>query len=68
MVELGHLAGARDAQWIGRPQYAELQPKVRPLLPKDDPWQVMFDALREFPQDFVITREPPPLQEREPIE
>ena len=38
MVELGNLAGARDAQWIGRPQYAELQPKVRPLLPSDDPF------------------------------
>jgi hypothetical protein len=38
MVELGNLAGARDAQWIGRPQHAELQPKVRPLLPSDDPF------------------------------
>jgi len=38
MVELGNLAGAREAQWIGRPQHAELQPKVRPLLPSDDPF------------------------------
>ena len=38
------------------------------LLPKDDPWQMTFDALREFPEDFGITREQPPLQEREPIE
>lgn len=37
------------------------------LLPKDEPWQVMFDAVREFPEDFVITREQPPVQEREPI-
>jgi len=36
-------------------------------LPKDDPWQVMFDALTEFPQDFTLTREQPDLQEREPI-
>ena len=37
------------------------------LLPKDDPWQVMFDAVREFPEDLVIAREQPPVQEREPI-
>ena len=38
------------------------------LLPKDDPWQVMFDALLEFPEDFTVSREQPELQEREPIE
>ena len=38
MVELGNLAGARDAEWIGRPQHEDLQPKVRPLLPRDDPF------------------------------
>ena len=38
------------------------------LLPKDDPWQVRFDAVREFPEDFVITRDQPAVQEREPIE
>ncbi len=37
------------------------------LLPKDDPWQIMFDALAEFPGDFTISREQPELQEREPI-
>jgi len=25
------------------------------LLPKDDPWQVIFDALAEFPEDFAIS-------------
>ena len=24
------------------------------LLPKEDPWQVMFDALQEFPEDLQI--------------
>jgi antitoxin VapB len=38
------------------------------LLPKDDPWQVMFDTVREFPGDFVIAREQPPVQERESVE
>lgn len=37
------------------------------LLPKDDPWQVMFDALAEFPEDFTVSREQPEPQEREPM-
>jgi antitoxin VapB len=38
------------------------------LLPKDDPWKIMFDALAEFPEDFTISREQPEMREREPIE
>ena len=38
MVELGNLAGTSGAEWIGRPQHEELQPKARPLLPRDDPF------------------------------
>lgn len=38
MVELGNLAGATGAEWIGRPIHEELQRKVRPLLPSDDPF------------------------------
>ncbi|BBZ39256.1 lipase family protein [Mycobacterium conspicuum] len=38
MVELGNLAGTRAAEWIGRPPHEELQHKVRPLLPRDDPF------------------------------
>lgn len=38
------------------------------LLPKDDPWKVMFDALGEFSEDFIISREQPETQKREPIE
>jgi hypothetical protein len=38
MVELGNLAGTRGAEWIGRPLHENLQRKVRPLLPSDDPF------------------------------
>ncbi len=38
MVELGNLAGKRGAQWIARPPHEELQRRVRPLLPADDPF------------------------------
>jgi antitoxin VapB len=33
------------------------------LLPKDDPWQVMFDAVAEFAYDFAISRDQPGMQE-----
>jgi antitoxin VapB len=38
------------------------------LLPKDDPWQIMFDALAEFSDDLVLERDQPPAQERAPLE
>jgi acetyl esterase/lipase len=38
MAKLGNLAGTRGAEWIGRPPHEELQRKVRPLLPSDDPF------------------------------
>ena len=38
MVEFGNLADARAAEWIGKPPHEELQRKVRPLLPSDDPF------------------------------
>ncbi len=37
------------------------------LLPKEDPWNVMFDALREFPEDLSLERDQPDVQEREPV-
>ncbi len=37
------------------------------LLPKDDPWQVLFDAIGDFSGDLTIEREDGPCQEREPI-
>ncbi|OBA60872.1 lipase [Mycobacterium sp. 1100029.7] len=38
MVELGNLAGTDGAEWIGRAPHEELQHKLRPLLPSDDPF------------------------------
>ncbi|MBP0027315.1 type II toxin-antitoxin system antitoxin VapB [Roseofilum sp. Guam] len=37
------------------------------LLPKEDPWQVMFDALHEFPEDLQIERDRSLPMQREPI-
>lgn len=37
------------------------------LLPKEDPWQVLFDAISDFSSDLTIEREDGPCQEREPL-
>ncbi|MDJ1182189.1 hypothetical protein [Roseofilum casamattae] len=37
------------------------------LLSKDNPWQVMFEALQEFPEDLQIERDRSLPIEREPI-
>ena len=37
------------------------------LLPKEEPWDVMFDALKEFPEELQLERDQPPLQERESV-
>ena len=37
------------------------------LLPKEDPWQVLFDALQDFPEDLNLERSQDLPQEREPI-
>jgi alpha-beta hydrolase superfamily lysophospholipase len=38
MAELGNLAGTDGAEWLARPPHEDLQRKVRPLLPSDDPF------------------------------
>ena len=35
------------------------------LIPMDDPWQLMVEALDEFDPGFTIRREQPPRQQRE---
>ena len=37
-MDIGSLASTTGAEWIGRAPHEELRPKVRPLLPSDDPF------------------------------
>jgi alpha-beta hydrolase superfamily lysophospholipase len=37
-MDIGNLASATGAEWIGRAPHEELQAKARPLLPSDDPF------------------------------
>lgn len=38
------------------------------LLPVDDPWGPLREALSAFSEDFMAEREQPPLEEREGLE
>ena len=35
------------------------------LIAKDNPWQSLFESLEQFSDDFMTTREQPPLDVRE---
>ncbi|GAB4212352.1 MAG: hypothetical protein OHK0012_06480 [Synechococcales cyanobacterium] len=35
------------------------------LIAKDNPWQSLFESLEKFSDDFMTTREQPPLDVRE---
>ena len=35
------------------------------LLPHDEPWETLFDALEQFSPDFMENRKQPPLEQRE---
>ncbi len=35
------------------------------LIDKDNPWQSLFDSLGQFSEDFMVTRDQPPLDIRE---
>ncbi len=35
------------------------------LLPRQDSWQVLFDSLEQFTDDFMATRDQPEQQDRE---
>ncbi|MDJ1179226.1 hypothetical protein PJF56_10145 [Roseofilum sp. BLCC_M91] len=59
LLEVVEKQGLTPEAWI----VAQL-PKPQP----EDPWQVMFDALQEFPEDLQIERDRSLPMEREPIE
>lgn len=35
------------------------------LIAKDNPWQSLFESLEQFSEDFMTTRDQPPLDVRE---
>jgi antitoxin VapB len=37
------------------------------VIPKNNPWQPLFDSLSQFSEDFMETREQPKLETREEL-
>jgi len=38
------------------------------LIPKDNPWKDVFESVKMFSDDFMETREQPPLETRESMD
>lgn len=52
-------------QLRGRQVYLKKVGNVILLIPEDDPWQILFDSLHLFSDDFMEDRAQPRNQERE---
>ncbi|MGD2183118.1 AbrB/MazE/SpoVT family DNA-binding domain-containing protein [Lusitaniella coriacea] len=54
-----------DFQLTGTEVYIKKIGNAIVLIATDNPWQSLFESLEEFSEDFMITREQPPLDVRE---
>jgi antitoxin VapB len=54
-----------DFQMVGTEVYIKKVGNAIVLIAKDNPWQSLFDSLEQFSDDFMTTRDQPPLDTRE---
>ncbi len=54
-----------DFQVTGTEVYIKKIGNAIVLIAKDNPWQSLFDSLEQFSDDFMTTRDQPPLDIRE---
>lgn len=54
-----------DFQVSGTEVYIKKVGNAIVLIAKDNPWQALFESLEQFSDDFMTTREQPPLDVRE---
>ncbi len=54
-------------QLVGDEVYIKRVGNAIVLIPKKDPWQTLWHSLDLFSDDFMGTREQPPLQQREEL-
>lgn len=55
----------KEFRFEGEDVYIKKSGNVVLLIPKDDPWQIMWESLGQFTEDFMEPRNQPPQQERE---
>ncbi|HDY75295.1 MAG TPA: antitoxin [Candidatus Marinimicrobia bacterium] len=48
--------------------YIKQSGNVVVLIPKDNPWKDVFESVKMFSDDFMETREQPPLETRESVD
>jgi antitoxin VapB len=54
-----------DFQMAGTEVYIKKVGNAIVLIAKDHPWQSLFESLEQFSDDFMTTRDQPPLDIRE---
>ncbi|MGL6138896.1 MAG: antitoxin [Planktothrix sp.] len=54
-----------EYQFSGDEVYLKKMGNVLILIPKDNPWQSLFESLNLFSEDFMESREQPALEIRE---
>jgi antitoxin VapB len=54
-----------DFKMAGTEVYIKKVGNAIVLIAKDNPWQSIFESLGQFSDDFMITRDQPPLDVRE---
>ena len=55
----------KDFQMTGTEVYIKKVGNAIILIAKDNPWQSLFESLEQFSEDFMTTRDQPPLDIRE---
>ena len=58
----------REFQVQGDEVYIKKMGNTIVLISQEHPWQLLFDSLDQFSEDFMETREQPPLEIREAFE
>ena len=54
-----------DFKMMGTEVYIKKVGNAIVLIAKDNPWQSLFESLEQFSDDFMTTRDQPPLDDRE---
>ncbi|WP_008315933.1 antitoxin [Leptolyngbya sp. PCC 6406] len=54
-----------DFKMLGTEVYIKKVGSAIVLIAKDSPWQSLFESLEQFSDDFMTTRDQPPLDVRE---
>ena len=55
----------KDFQMTGTEVYIQKVGNAIVLIAKDNPWQSLFESLEQFSEDFMTTRNQPPIDVQE---